>query len=1426
MYPKNTVTITLILMLVCNAVFAMTTSNIFEKKTVCNGTSDRVESYGEILSTRFAGGDGSVGNPYQISNVTHLQNMNTNESAHYVLINDINATETASWNNGDGFDPVGNNVNRFTGSLDGKGYKIYYLTINRPSEDNTGRFRFIEGSVSNLTLIGNNILGNYYVGGLAGSIYSGSINNSFSTGNVSGYSYIGGLVGYSYRGIVDNSYITGNVNGSSFIGGLVGSNNGIVKNSYVTGNLSGIGSRIGGLVGRNRYGSVENCHAIGNVSGDEDIGGLVGQNYYGSVENSYATSNVSGNKNVGGLVGSSDHGFVENSFYCINYTIVNGKNLLAPYGIYMKQFDDWIGDGKTIDIDDHMQQIPGKNYYKISSIADIKTMLSFTKDNHKFRQTANIDLSLEPGLYIPVFSAGEYDGNGFLISNMNLSINYNDRIGLFGMVGSNTQISNVSLIDVDITGNDYVGALVGYNYGSVSDSYATGSGRGNDYIGGLVGYHVEGSVENSYAAGSVGGNDRVGGLVGDNHDGSVENSYATGSVSGKDQIGGLIGKNGGSVKNCYATDNVSGNDRVGGLIGKNGGSVKNSYTTGNVSGEDQIGGLVGINDEGAVMNCNATGNVNGRGDNVGGLVGGNNYGIVEESSAIGAVNGNISIGGLVGINYGKVENCFATGAVSGSIKIGGLIGYNGGKAVKCYASGSVSGIGSKIGGFVGENRNGEVFRCYATGSVSGDHEIGGLVGFNRNSKVLGCYSIGRVIGESELGGLIGENRDGTVLASFWDNQTSGQSTSYGGTGMNTTRMMTKKIFMDAYWDFVSIWNIIESSSYPYLRSFDYLNIITSNDEVTYEDNIYRMDYDAISLVPGNPPLSWHLSTNASEWLKIDKDGVLEGIPLNDDVGTYWVKVSAVHNADTLDFTNFTLTVNNTNDAPEIITAPTKVIYEDSPFFSDYSAIDVDPTFDELYWFFESNAPFLIFNNSTGNLSGTPANSDVGLWWVNISVEDGKGGNEFKNYTLTVINTNDAPGITTTPIVTSNEDNLYYLDCDAIDIDPTSDELLWSFESNASFLTINSSTGNLSGIPTNSDVGTWWVHVTVEDGNNGTDSINYTLSVINTNDAPEVNSTQSRVKFDEDTAWYGINLNDVFRDIDGDELDFSNERNDNITIEICPNSTVLFTPQKDWCGTEKILFFANDSKEGISTNIIITVTPINDAPTNASIRLENFNYYEGRTQPAYANATDVDLPFGDNLQFLWTFNSSNKSLTGNSVNLSLLAGNHTVTLVVSDLEGFSINISMAITILEDPLLNDIDTPDGPDSNETGDKESSSSNIFYLGIGGAILVIVIAVIILMFLRKRSLKNGEQKKSSPSDSKEEPVQLEKGQDISWSEDYEIDITNQSLSTEEPTFSKELTSASPPPPPQSSFESNLERENEQEIIMEPPPPPPPPDK
>ncbi|WP_018702129.1 beta strand repeat-containing protein [Anaeromusa acidaminophila] len=273
---------------------------------------------------------------------------------------------------------------------------------------------------------------------------------------------------------------------------------------------------------------------------------------------------------------------------------------------------------------------------------------------------------------------GSFDGGGHTISDLAINRSSESCVGLFGYTNGAT-ISNVGLLNVNLTGKNDVGGLVGYNAsGTVTNSYASGSVTGNYYVGGLAGYNDSGTVTTSYAGGNVAGNYYVGGLAGYNASGTIKNSYASGSVIGTaNYVGGLVGYNAsGTIKNSYAYGSVTGDKRVGGLVGWNQGTVENSYASISVNGQDTVGGLVGYNI---------------------------NNSTVTNSYASGRVEGQLNVGGLVGANNGTVENSYASGSVTGDDYVGGLVGRNFSTVTSSYWDRSATGTNQPKG--VGDQDN-------------------------------------------------------------------------------------------------------------------------------------------------------------------------------------------------------------------------------------------------------------------------------------------------------------------------------------------------------------------------------------------------------------------------------------------------------------------------------------------------------------------------------------------------------------------------------------------------------------------------------------------------------------------------------------------------------------------------------------------------
>jgi len=275
--------------------------------------------YSDILNNTT--GDGSSSNPHVVTTLDELQAVQGDLSSHYVLGNNIDASETETWNSGAGFTPIVNDTDPFSGSFDGQGYSVDGLYINRPNTDYVGLFGKVSSSdiknigVTNLDMQG----GDTFVGGLVGLSEGGArITNSYSSGNLSGEMSVGGLVGVAINGTITKSYSHSNVSGHR-AGGLVGSTeNGTIEKSYSTGEVSGNQS-VGGIIGAiEEAGTVVDSYSLSSVTGDDYIGGLVGANFDGTVVDSYSLGVVSGDTFVGGLIGyNSDASTVVDSYWNI-----------------------------------------------------------------------------------------------------------------------------------------------------------------------------------------------------------------------------------------------------------------------------------------------------------------------------------------------------------------------------------------------------------------------------------------------------------------------------------------------------------------------------------------------------------------------------------------------------------------------------------------------------------------------------------------------------------------------------------------------------------------------------------------------------------------------------------------------------------------------------------------------------------------------------------------------------------------------------------------------------------------------------------------------------------------------------------------------------------------------------------------------------
>ena len=264
-----------------------------------------------IKEPMFAGGSGTVGDPYQVSTAKHLDNVRHYDNKHFIQTANIELG-VAPWNTGEGWVPIGVTHREliFFGTYNGNGYKINGLTINRPNKDNQGLFNETssEAQLKNIGLTNVAINGSEKVGSIVG-INKGIIRGCYSMGWVNGWVNVGGLAGWN-EGEISRSFTNVSVKaGYENVGGLIGLNQGRIYDTYSLGSVTGK-NRVGGLAGYNAgpetglaKATLITSYATGRTVATNDFGttyvaGIVGYND-GLVQHCYYDKYTTGRNDTG-----------------------------------------------------------------------------------------------------------------------------------------------------------------------------------------------------------------------------------------------------------------------------------------------------------------------------------------------------------------------------------------------------------------------------------------------------------------------------------------------------------------------------------------------------------------------------------------------------------------------------------------------------------------------------------------------------------------------------------------------------------------------------------------------------------------------------------------------------------------------------------------------------------------------------------------------------------------------------------------------------------------------------------------------------------------------------------------------------------------------------------------------------------------------
>lgn len=390
---------------------------------------------------------------------------------------------------------------------------------------------------------------------------------------------------------------------------------------------------------------------------------------------------------------------------------------------------------------------------------------------------------------------GKFLGNNHKITSLTINKPNKDYVGLWGYV-YNATISDLNLECQNISGQSYVGCLVGYSEESTISGISvtnTEIHASSSCLGGIIGLAYSTSLKNCSYVGKVVGNEKVGGVIGDLSSVTISNVKSIANVEGSECVGGCLGRilsGGGTFESIFHKgDLVNSGNYTGGIVGSvSSATILNCTHRGNIKGKLYVGGIMGGHSDRSsltknIKSCTVAGDINGLED-VGGIIG---YGFFTSTSDSGPFH---------------VLDCSYSGKLQGSYNVGGISGYQ---------------------------ENGSINRCISNGaSIKGTKCIGGIIGKNKNVTVQNCFALSRTISASaldNLGRISGSantnnaNNMALVTTKVFSNgvlQSITDDDAKQGQSIGASILKLKATYVAKGWDMENVWNILETESYPYM----------------------------------------------------------------------------------------------------------------------------------------------------------------------------------------------------------------------------------------------------------------------------------------------------------------------------------------------------------------------------------------------------------------------------------------------------------------------------------------------------------------------------------------------------------------------------------------------------------------------------------
>ena len=411
-----------------------------------------------------------------------------------------------------------------------------------------------------------------------------------------------------------------------------------------------------------------------------------------------------------------------------------------------------------------------------------------------------------------------------------------------------------------------------------------------------------------------------------------------------------------------------------------------------------------------------------------------------------------------------------------------------------------------------------------------------------------------------------------------------------------------------------------------------------------------------------------------------------------------VTITVSDGNDGTDSVSFDITVTEVNTAPTLAAIGNQTVDEGATLSFTASATDDDVPADTLTYSLNQAAldAGMTINSATGAFSFSPTEAQGGITYtgVTITVSDGNDGTDSVSFDITVTEVNTAPTLAAIGNQTVDEGATLSFTASATDDDVPADTLTYSLNQAAldAGMTINSATGAFSFSPTEAQGGITYtgVTITVSDGNDGTDSVSFDITVTEVNTAPTLAAIGNQTVDEGATLSFTASATDD--DVPADTLTYSLNQaalDAGMTINSATGA-FSFSPTEaqggiTYTGVTITVSDGNDGTDSVSFDI--TVTEVNTAPTLAAIGNQTVD--EGATLSFTASATDDDVP-ADTLTYSLNQAALDAGMTINSATGAFsfspteAQGGITytgVTITVSDGNDGTDSVSFDITVTE-------------------------------------------------------------------------------------------------------------------------------------------------